>query len=145
MASMDPNRFGRHPASTDAEIPALNAAQKYALERVSVVAKRTELQLSLKTGELVFLNNWAMLHRRDAYEDDKDSSRHMVRLWLRDTRLGWPVPPQMLPPWQAAYGETSRAKARIYSLYPMATYVVPKYSAGSAAFMIEDSDESDDD
>ncbi|POR31577.1 Uncharacterized protein TPAR_08235 [Tolypocladium paradoxum] len=145
MASMDPNRFGRHPASTDAETPALNAAQKHALERVSVVAKRTELQLRLETGDILFLNNWAMLHRRDAYDDDKTSSRHMVRLWLRNTRLGWLVPPLMLPPWQAAYGETSKGKARIYSLYPMATYKIPKYSAGSAAFVIEDSDESDHD
>ncbi|PNY29040.1 Uncharacterized protein TCAP_01040 [Tolypocladium capitatum] len=145
MVSMDPNRFGRHPSSGDAEIPVLNAAQKHALERVSVVARKTELQLRLERGDLVFLNNWAMLHRRDAYEDGKNSSRHIVRLWLRSTRLGWSVPPQMLPPWQAAYGETSETKARIYALYPMAIYMVPKYSAGSAAFMIEDSEESDGD
>ncbi|KND89360.1 hypothetical protein TOPH_05967 [Tolypocladium ophioglossoides CBS 100239] len=141
MASLDPNRFGRHPASTDADIPALNAAQTHALERVSAVARKTELELRLETGDLVFFNNWAVLHRRDAYEDGKSSSRHLVRLWLRNTRLGWPVPPQMLPPWQAAYGETSKTKTRIYSLYPMATYAIPKYSAGSAAFLIEDSDE----
>ena len=144
MVSMDPNRFGRHPASTNADIPALDAAQQHALERVAAVSKEQELQLKLGAGDLVFVNNWAILHRRDAYEDNKDSSRHMVRLWLRNTRLGWSVPPQMLPPWQAAYGEPSRAQAPIYSLFPMATYVMPKYSAGSAAFIIEDSDESDD-
>ena len=45
---------------------------------------------------------------------------------------------------EAAYDrKSSPFKTRLYALYPMATYIVPKYSAGSAAFVIEDSDESD--
>lgn len=143
MACMDPNRFGPHENSPDGLIPALTSDQKHALQRVCEVARSTELRLKLETGCLLFLNNWALLHRRDAYQDDDRTCRHMVRLWLRNTQLGWAVPEPFLPPWQAAYSKGLRAKTRVYALYPMTTYVVPKYSAGSAAFIIEDSDDSE--
>lgn len=137
MASMDPNRFGPHAASPDG-VPPLTAAQRHALGRVEAVARRLELGLRLETGSLLFLNNWALLHRRDAYRDDERTARHLVRLWLRNTQLGWPVPAPMLPPWLAAYGD--RAAPPQYALHPPATYIVPKYSAGSAAFVLEDDD-----
>ncbi|PHH84616.1 hypothetical protein CDD83_1651 [Cordyceps sp. RAO-2017] len=140
---MDPNRLGPHPASTGVDIPPLTAGQKQALSRVSEVARRFELRLWLETGDFLFVNNWAVLHRRDAYRDDDQTSRHMVRLWLRNTRLGWSVPPQMLEPWRAAFGESSRARHKLYPLQPLPTYVVPKYSTGSAAFVIDDTDDPD--
>lgn len=125
------------------DVPALTPAQKYALDRVSHVATLFELPLELEPGDVLFFNNWALLHRRDAYQDSEHTSRHMVRLWLRNTQLGWSIPNQMLPPWLAAYGECSMSKARIYPLHPMPTYAVPKYTTGSAAFVLEDANESD--
>ncbi|KAL7941352.1 hypothetical protein V8C42DRAFT_182904 [Trichoderma barbatum] len=143
MASIDPNRFGPHPTSGSTNIPDLTASQQFALERISKAAYRTELRLHLKTGDMLFFNNWALLHRRDSYTDGDETSRHMVRLWLRNSKLGWAVPESMLPPWRAAYGDNG-VRTRLYPLIPMPEYKVPKYSAGSAAFMIEDSDASDD-
>ncbi|KAL7784917.1 Clavaminate synthase-like protein [Trichoderma ceciliae] len=143
MASIDPNRFGPHPSSGLTDIPSLTASQQSALEGISKAAHRTELRLDLKTGDILFFNNWALLHRRDAYTDSDETSRHMVRLWLRNSKLGWSVPDSLLPPWLAAYGETA-ARNRFYPLIPMPDYKMPKYSAGSAAFVIEDSDASDD-
>ncbi|TFA99817.1 hypothetical protein CCMA1212_008265 [Trichoderma ghanense] len=143
MASMDPNRFGPHPSSGPTDIPPLTATQLSALERISKAAYRSELRLHLKTGDLLFFNNWALLHRRDSYTDSDETSRHMVRLWLRNSKLGWSVPESMLPPWYAAYGDNG-VRDRLYPLFPMPDYTVPKYSAGSAAFVIEDSDASED-
>ncbi|UKZ83942.1 hypothetical protein TrVFT333_011757 [Trichoderma virens FT-333] len=142
MASMDPNRFGPHPSSGPTNIPSLTDSQQSALERISKAAYRTELRLHLKTGDMLFFNNWALLHRRDSYTDSDETSRHMVRLWLRNSKLGWTVPDSMLPPWFAAYGDNG-VRDRLYPLIPMPDYKVPKYSAGSAAFVIEDSDVSD--
>ncbi|KAL7786615.1 hypothetical protein V8C43DRAFT_133216 [Trichoderma afarasin] len=142
MASIDPNRFGPHPSSGPTNIPALTASQQSALERISKAAYRTELRLHLKTGDMLFFNNWALLHRRDSYTDGDETSRHMVRLWLRNSKLGWAVPDSMLPPWYAAYGDNG-VRTKLYPLIPMPDYKVPKYSAGSAAFVIEDSDASD--
>ncbi|KAH6603169.1 hypothetical protein Trco_007944 [Trichoderma cornu-damae] len=143
MASIDPNRFGPHPSSGPTDIPSLTDSQRSALDRISKAAYRTELRLHLKTGDILFFNNWALLHRRDSYTDGDETSRHMVRLWLRNSKLGWSVPDSLLPPWSAAYGEDG-VRNRLYPLIPMPEYKVPKYSAGSAAFVIEDSDASDD-
>ena len=143
LASVDPARLGPHPSILNSNVPALTDAQKYALEAVSTSAYRTELQLKLQGGDLVFLNNLALLHRRDAYKDDGSSSRHIVRLWLRSQKLGWAIPESMLAPWDAAYGDNRKILARIYPLVPMASYHEPKYTTNTAAFMIEDTDESD--
>ncbi|PFH61073.1 hypothetical protein XA68_18281 [Ophiocordyceps unilateralis] len=137
LASMDPQRLGPHPKSVDEGVPALTGPQRQALDKVSEVARRTELRLKLGTGDLLFLNNWALMHRRDGYDDEKCLSRHLVRLWLRNTELGWFIPSQMLPPWQAAFEEGSGIEMT-YPLHPPATYIVPKYSTGSAAFVMDD-------
>lgn len=137
MASMDPNRFGPHPSYGSSNVPSLTASQLLALEKISNAAYRTELRLDLKTGDILFFNNWALLHRRDAYTDSDETSRHMVRLWLRNSELGWSVPDSLLQPWFAAYGENG-VRDRLYPLVPTAEYKLPKYSAGSAAFVIED-------
>lgn len=142
MASMDPNRFGPHPSYGSSNVPSLTASQLLSLEKISNAAYRTELRLDLKTGDILFFNNWALLHRRDAYTDSDETSRHMVRLWLRNSELGWSVPDSLLQPWFAAYGENG-VRDRLYPLVPSPDYKLPKYSAGSAAFVIEDSDHSD--
>ncbi|PHH58614.1 hypothetical protein CDD81_5080 [Ophiocordyceps australis] len=137
MASVDPQRLGPHAASKAGDIPRLTAAQEYALERVARVAEQVELQLQLGQGDVVFFNNWALLHRRDGYEDGQHTSRHLVRLWLRNSQLGWSVAASMLKPWLAAYGKDLINKPRLYPLQPMPTYTVPKYTTGSAAFVVE--------
>lgn len=144
MASADPSRFGPHPHNRTAKIPHLSLAQEYALQRVSEIAHHHQIQLELEKGDILFINNWALLHRREAYEDTPCRTRHIVRLWLRNSQLGWPVPKCMLPPWLAAFGEgeTRKTLSRLYPLVPPTEYYVPKYSAGSAAFAIEDTDES---
>ncbi|KAK2601609.1 hypothetical protein QQS21_004844 [Conoideocrella luteorostrata] len=145
MASMDPKRFGPHPASSGTTIPALSKRQEYALDRVGQVARATDLRLNLKRGDLLFFNNWAVLHRREAYDDHGEaSSRHLVRMWLRNTEHGWSVPPSMKLPWQSAYGDGAKHQTRVYAMEPEPKYSVPKYSAGSAAFLLEDSDDDSD-
>ncbi|KAI9155057.1 Taurine hydroxylase-like protein SAT17 [Paramyrothecium foliicola] len=143
MTSMDPNRFGPHPSFTGSpKPPSLTAFQIHALERVSAVAYESELGLRLEQGDLLFFNNWALLHRRDAYRDGEETSRHLVRLWLRNSQLGWAVPSSMLPPWVAAYGPAESDGARVYALHPSKEYKKPKYTAGSAAFIIEDTEDA---
>jgi hypothetical protein len=47
----------------------------------------------------------------------------------------------MLPPWVAAYG-SEQTVANAYSMHPYKEYKKPKYTAGSAAFIIEDVEEA---
>lgn len=122
-------------------MPALTSDQKRALAAVSESATRSEVQFKLETGDILFFNNWALLHRREAYEDDENTSRHLVRLWLRNQTLGWAIPESMLPPWQEAYGEGTVTANRQYPLVPNKSYSKPKYTTGSAAWVPKDINE----
>lgn len=138
LVSLDPHRLGPHPKMIDSNIPPLTPAQLYALQEVSKSAARAELRLTLNKGDILFFNNLALLHRRDRYQDDENSSRHMVRLWLRSQKLGWAIPDVLLPAWEAAYGENRKVGAGIYQPFPTADYPVQRYTTGSAAFLVED-------
>jgi hypothetical protein len=43
-----------------------------------------EFQTYLQPGDAAFMNNYALLHRRSAFQDGEelDQRRHLVRLWL---------------------------------------------------------------
>ncbi|RSL52798.1 hypothetical protein CEP53_007971 [Fusarium sp. AF-6] len=145
LASLDPARLGPHPSMSNTNIPTLTEDQLHALQAVSEAASQSEVRLDLQTGDLLFFNNLALVHRRDAYTDHASSSRHMVRLWLRSQKLGWAIPDGMLPPWEAAYGESRKKnKAALYPIVPEVEYPAQKYTTSSAAFMIEDSESSDE-
>jgi hypothetical protein len=68
----------------------LTDSQTKALDRFDEVAGRPSLQVShrLTRGECVWMNNYAVLHGREAFDDGEDagSVRHLLRtwVWLRD-------------------------------------------------------------
>ena len=149
MMSLDPGRLGpqTNAATTPItllSVPALTAAQEAAVALVLRLAAEHRVAVPLAPGDMLFVNNWAMLHARDAYMDASGSSgggRHLVRAWLRNTELGWAVPDAMRAPWDAAFGAQAKAITPRYAVVPEKEYKAPKYTAGSAAFVIEESDE----
>lgn len=190
MISVDPGRLGRHPATTPTArtashdgsppvvVPTLTPTQQRALAVLSTAAARHRVPLNPRPGDIMLVNNWALLHARDAYVDANadgtgavggagvggggTSRRHLLRLWLRSSRLGWTVPPAMRIPWERTFGtdgtghiynNTGRRRGssgggsggalpvqRLYPVLPAPEYKIPKYTAGSAAFVVEDSD-----
>jgi len=159
MTNLDPGRLGVHPVTAarrthTTSIPALTPAQVQALGVVSEVASKHRMRIDGQAGDMLFLNNWAVLHARDSYIDDdaKGHRRHLVRLWIRNSELGWKVPEDMRVPWDAAYGHDDdtyaasdqtyrRVLKRQYAVAPDPVYKPPKYTAGSAAFILEDSED----
>lgn len=149
--SVDPGRLGLHPVTAKAglgsSIPSLTTSHLQALETLSELATRHRLMLDTKPGDMLFINNWALIHARDSYKDPKDGpGRHLVRLWLRDSEFGWDVPESMRVPWEAAFGSNGDGYPtgithRKYPLVPSHDYKPPKYTAGSAAFVLDDSDD----
>ncbi len=145
---MDPGRLGLHPATAQAgresPVPALNPGQLEALEVLSALASKHHHRLDTKLGDMVFINNLGLLHARDSYVDPKDGpGRHLVRLWLRNPELAWRIPQSMLVPWEAAFGPDGNGfpdLERSYAILPTLEYKPPKYTAGSAAFVLEDSE-----
>ncbi len=71
-------RFGQELALTD--------IQRAALDFVQDVANRPELRLRMHfaEGDMQFINNHAILHAREAFEDyeDPEQKRHLLRMWI---------------------------------------------------------------
>ena len=151
MVSLDPGRLGLYDGSladyannrSDGNIPSITESQREAFRMLNETAQAHRLQLRLRTGDIVFINNWATLHARDHYVDG-DSSRHLLRLWLHDFQNGWRVPDAFKAPWEAAFGvngdgNSSHARGKqVYAVVPPLKYKVPRYAVGSAAFLMED-------
>ncbi|KAK2069455.1 hypothetical protein P8C59_004037 [Phyllachora maydis] len=143
---------------TPSVVPDLTPAQRRALGVLSEVATRNRIRLDIRKGDMVYLNNFALLHCRDAYEDQPAQARHVVRLWLRNSKLGWSIPPCMSVPWVAAFGPGGKGALRFpsrsrpgwrrtvtrkYAIMPGPDYPDVKYSGGTAAFLLDESDHDD--
>ena len=65
---------------------ALTDIQRGALDFVQQVANRPELRLRMhfQEGDMQFINNHAILHAREAFEDHEDPElrRHLLRMWI---------------------------------------------------------------
>jgi len=149
LISVDPGRLGLHPATAEAgpgsSIPALSPLQLESLAVLSALASKYRYCLDLKQGDMVFINNLSLLHARDSYVDPVEGpGRHLVRLWLRNPELAWTIPRLMRAPWEAAFGSDGNGFPGLekrYPIIPTLVYKPPKYTAGSAAFLLEDGDD----
>ncbi|MFV8751466.1 TauD/TfdA family dioxygenase [Nannocystaceae bacterium ST9] len=69
-----------------AEAPRLSAAQHEAIEAIEALANdpATWLDMHFEPGDVQWLKNAAILHKRTAYEDHDlpEQKRHLLRLWL---------------------------------------------------------------
>ncbi|GAW18362.1 hypothetical protein ANO14919_078370 [Xylariales sp. No.14919] len=145
VISADPARIGPHPALANRRVPDLLPAQKVALALLQKTATMQQVKLPTRRGDLLFINNWGVLHARDSYQDDGLATRHVVRLWLRNSELGWTIPESMKAPWEASFGAEANKKVdKQYPITPMPEYMEPKFTNGSAAFIAEESDENDE-
>jgi hypothetical protein len=80
-------------SNPDGEVSRLSQLQHEALKELERIARKSELMLDLQPGDMVFVNNHALLHSRDHFRDQGPHSRHLVRMWLRDPDLAWQLPP----------------------------------------------------
>lgn len=145
VVALDPARIGPHPAARPGLVPSLRPEQVDALAMVQKAARRHQTKISSCTGDMIFVNNWSLLHAREEYDDDATSARHVVRLWLHDSEIGWQVPPEMQTAWDAAFGlRALKVPNRFYPVAPLPVYMEPKYSNGTAAFVVDDDDDSND-
>lgn len=146
--SADPGRLGLHPKTGD--MPSvldgrLTEAQLGALKVLNDLAEKHAFSVKAEAGDILLINNLAVLHKRDSYIDDDEADdeaakrRWLMRLWLRNEELSWGVPGSMRTPWEAAYGkEIGRFIEEKYDPTPQPDYKVPRYTSGTAAWLIED-------
>lgn len=67
-------------------IPAMMPEQKEALELAQQIAAEQRLDIVFEPGDMQFLNNYVIMHTRQAFDDDPDPAhrRHLLRLWLQN-------------------------------------------------------------
>lgn len=70
----------------------LSPTQKRALETVQSIAQEVAIELDHQAGDIQFVNNLAILHARNNFQDLPNKARHILRLGLRDRENGWALP-----------------------------------------------------
>lgn len=75
------------------ELPRFTDAQTEALEMITDLAEELRFDMTFERGDVQWVHNHVILHRRTAYEDydEPERKRHLMRLWLA-TPNGRPVP-----------------------------------------------------
>lgn len=93
------------------EIPDLTKDQREALDLVQSIAAEDDfhLEFRLQPGEMLFLNNFVVLHSRTEFEDwdDVAKRRELLRIWL-----SMPNSRPLSPEFQSHYGSTEAGAIR---------------------------------
>lgn len=102
-----------------AHLPTLTAAQVEALDAIEAIAKATQMEIQTRGGDMHFINNLAVLHRREGFVDGESTKekRHLVRMRLRDSKSGWSIPETLKSEWEDAFGSQNGPK--VWHLEPM--------------------------
>ncbi|KAI0602175.1 hypothetical protein F4775DRAFT_227399 [Biscogniauxia sp. FL1348] len=100
---------GHPPFSTRTPgIPCLTERQAEALDAVHFIAKRHEIKPRMFRGDLRFVNNMGLLHRREAFENSESNARHLVRLWLNNPTMCWKLPRDLRIAWARVFDDEDR-------------------------------------
>ncbi|KAL4928973.1 uncharacterized protein BDV17DRAFT_290980 [Aspergillus undulatus] len=73
----------------------LTPTQRETLSTLQSLCRKHAIALPMKKGDLLFVNNFALLHARDEFRDSPIQKRYLVRLWLKNDRLSWDLPEVM--------------------------------------------------
>ncbi|KAJ4319141.1 hypothetical protein N0V84_006503 [Fusarium piperis] len=101
-----------------ANLPTVTRRQMEALDAIEAIAKAAQLEISTQAGDIHFINNLAVLHRREGFVNGEAprERRHLVRMRLRDDDLGWELPADLRQEWSAAFNQEA---PKIWHLEPM--------------------------
>lgn len=59
-------------------------------------------------GDMRFINNMGVLHRREAFEDDGEAKRHLIRIWLHNEKMHWSLPEDLRLAWARVFYDDER-------------------------------------
>lgn len=83
-----------------------------ALDAIENLARATELEIETQPGDMHFINNMTVLHRREGFVNGPSATktRHLVRMRLRDDEMGWSIPEALREEWAKAFDEDKGPK-----------------------------------
>jgi hypothetical protein len=111
-----------HPRAK--HLPSLTRRQMEALDAIEAIARATELEIQTQAGDMHFINNLSVLHRRDGFVNGESSTekRHLVRMRLRSAEQGWSIPHELEAEWDDAFKNRG---VKHWHLEPMPLYFFP--------------------
>jgi hypothetical protein len=74
------------------DVPKMTEHQIEALDMVHFTALKHCISMTLQRGDIQLVNNLAIQHSRNAFNDSSTKKRHIIRMWLRNEELGWKIP-----------------------------------------------------
>ena len=103
----------------------MGSLEKQPLDEVEKVARELQLEIKTQPGDMHFINNFTVLHRREGFVDGPESQqrRHLVRMRLRSSELGWSVPEELQEDWDSAF--SGDAATEQWNLEPMPSEKFP--------------------
>ncbi|RMJ01463.1 hypothetical protein CDV36_015793 [Fusarium kuroshium] len=101
-----------------ANLPTVTPRQMEARDAIEAIAKAAQLEIGTQAGDIHFINNLAVLHRREGFVNGEAprERRHLVRMRLRDDDFGWELPADLRQEWSAAFNQEA---PKIWHLEPM--------------------------
>jgi hypothetical protein len=87
------------------DIPGLTEAQAEALDAVDALARKHELRTTMCHGDIRIINNMALLHRKEPYEDSKTTERHLIRVWAHSNSHCWKLPESLQVEWASVFDD----------------------------------------
>jgi hypothetical protein len=74
--------------------------------------------MATQPGDLHFIINLSINHRREAFVDDEESGkkRHLVRLRLRDTEAAWSIPDELKDDFEAVCDDSIERQYHLESM-----------------------------
>ncbi|KAK0618458.1 hypothetical protein B0T17DRAFT_339574 [Bombardia bombarda] len=105
-------------------LPALTHRQIEALDAIEAIAKATQIEIQTQAGDMHFINNLAILHRREGFVDGEAATekRHLVRMRLRSAEHGWSIPKELTHEWDEAF---NKGGVKHWHLEPMPSFFFP--------------------
>lgn len=87
-------------------MPALTSEQLHALDAVEQLAQRFCAKVDRQSGDIQFINNLSIMHARSAYGNTgQRSTRHLLRMFMRDDEDVWMKPQTYLARFENAFQE----------------------------------------
>jgi hypothetical protein len=105
-------------------LPSLTARQIEALDAIETIAQATQLEIQTQAGDMHFVNNLAILHRREGFANGqaRTEKRHLVRMRLRSAEQGWSIPRELEAEWDDAF---KKHGVKHWHVEPMPFYFFP--------------------
>ncbi|RYP57029.1 hypothetical protein DL769_009745 [Monosporascus sp. CRB-8-3] len=102
------------------DLPAPTEAQIEAADAIQFIAMKNAFKMPAKKGDLLFVNDMALVHAREGFDDSGNSmKRHLIKMYFRDPDQAWGIPPSLENEWKKVYGpnEPDGTRKEIWDLF----------------------------